>query len=497
MANRTAVSIVLTRDPDSTETYLVERSPKLKFFGGFYAYPGGTLDKEDIDIEIKNSDTVQKESLPYIVAAAREIFEETGILLTQGPEIAREELQNYRKRLLEEQILFDEILKKENQTIDAADFHFICSILTPEFSPVRYDTEFYWVKIPKNVAPEIWEGELVDGKFMSANDALALWRTGEMLIVPPVVFMLKELIGRSVKESVPFISEYAAAYRKGKIHQVYFTPGVQLITLKTSTIPPASTTNTYLVGESQLYIVDPAPTDHGEQNRLWNYFDDRITEGNAFKGILLTHHHSDHIGALAECQKRYDLPIFAHPKTAEKLTTFKFSRTLEDGDELDLGETPDGRPGWKLKVYHTPGHASGHLAFQENRYGAVIAGDLISTVSTIVISPQEGHMATYLRSLEFLESVTEGTIYPGHGPAVRTGKEVLQYFIKHRQQREQKLLGALSSEPQSTFDLVKQVYDDVDSSIWPLAEHSLQAHLIKLIEEGKCEQVGGSYRAIL
>ncbi len=170
---------------------------------------------------------------------------------------------------------------------------------------------------------------------------------------------------------------------------------------------------------------------------------------------------------------------------------------LGDGDELDLGETPDGQPGWKLKVYHTPGHASGHLAFQENRYGAVIAGDLISTVSTIVISPPEGHMATYLRSLEFLESVTEGTIYPGHGPAVRTGKEVLQYFIKHRQEREQKLLGALSSEPQSSFDLVKEVYDDVDSSIWPLAEHSLQAHLIKLLEEGKCEQAGGRYRAIL
>jgi len=497
MANRTAVSIVLTRDPDSTEIYLVERNPKLKFFGGFYACPGGTLDEEDIDIEIKNSDTVQQDSLPYIAAATREIFEETGILLTQGPEVTKEDLQTYRRQLLDELILFDEILEKENQAIDAAEFHFICSILTPEFSPVRYDTEFYWVKIPKNVAPEIWEGELVDGKFISANEALTLWRAGEMLIVPPVVFMLKELVGRSVKESVPFISEYAAAYRRGKIHQVYFTPGIQLITLKTSTIPPASNTNTYLVGESQLYIIDPAPTDSGEQDRLWDYLDDRIKEGNEFKGILLTHHHSDHIGALAECQKRYDLPILAHTRTAEKLTTFKFSRTLEDGDELDLGETPDGRADWKLKVYHTPGHASGHLAFQEDRYGAVIAGDLISTVSTIVISPPEGNMATYLHSLEFLESVTEGTIYPGHGPAVRTGKEVLQYFIKHRQEREQKLLDALSSEPQSPFDLVKKVYDDVDSSIWPLAEHSLQAHLIKLIEEGKCEEVGGSYQAIL
>lgn len=496
MTNRTAVSLVLTRDPDSTEIYLVERNPKLRFFGGFYACPGGTLDKEDLHIEIKNPDTVQKASLPYIVAAAREIFEETGVLLTQGPEISREDLQTYRKQLLDEQILFDEILKKENQTIDAAEFHFICSILTPEFSPVRYDTEFYWVKISENVAPEIWQGELVDGKFISAEEALELWRKGDMLIVPPVVFMLKELVGSSVKKSVPFIAEYAAAYRRGKIHQVYFTPGVQLITLKTRTIPPASTTNTYLVGESQLYIIDPAPTDPGEQDRLWDYLDDRIEEGNEFSGILLTHHHSDHIGALAECLKRYDLPILAHPKTAERMPDVQFNQMLEHGDELDLGETPDGQPDWKLKVYYTPGHAAGHLAFQENRYGAVIAGDLISTVSTIVISPPEGHMVTYLRSLEFLESVTDGMIYPGHGPAVRTGKEVLQYFIRHRQEREKKLLGALSPQPQSPFDLVREVYDDVDSSIWPLAEHSLQAHLIKLIEEGRCEQTGDRYRAL-
>ena len=125
MANRTAVSIVLTRDPDSTEIYLVEHNPKLKFFGGFYACPGGTLDKEDIDIEIKNSDTVQRESLPYIAAAAREIFEETGVLLTQGPEITKENLQSYRKQLLDELILFDEILKKRksNHRRRRASFH--------------------------------------------------------------------------------------------------------------------------------------------------------------------------------------------------------------------------------------------------------------------------------------------------------------------------------------------------------------------------------------
>ena len=105
-------------------------------------------------------------------------------------------------------------------------------------------------------------------------------------------------------------------------------------------------------------------------------------------------------------------------------------------------------------------------------------------------------MGTYMNSLELLESVSAAAIYPSHGPASPNGKPVLQYFIKHRQEREQQLLNALGTAPRSQSQLVQEVYDDVDASIWPLAEHSLRAGLIKLIEEGKCEQVGEEYRAL-
>ena len=98
-----------------------------------------------------------------------------------------------------------------------------------------------------------------------------------------------------------------------------------------------------------------------------------------------------------------------------------------------------------------------------------------------------------MNSLEILASIANGTLYPSHGPAVRDGKRVVHYYIKHRQERENKLLGALSKKPQTSSDLVKQVYDDVDSAIWPLAEHSLRSGLIKLVEEGKCLEVGSGY----
>ena len=497
MSKRKAVSILLTRDPDSTEVFLVERNPKLKFFGGYFAFPGGTLDREDADIAITNAEAFAPELLPYLVAAAREVFEETGVLLAEGQAaLAPEVRAAYRKALLAGERDFTDILQETGLVLDAAYFHPLCNITTPEFAPVRYDTQFFWVKVPEAQAPEIWPGELVSGAFFRAEDALARWHRGEMLIVPPILLMLKALHGSSVRAFVSEVRRVGESYARGALHQVYFTPGVQMVTLRTATLPPATHTNTYLVGESELYVVDPAPSEPAEQARFWDYLDAQLREGRKLRAILLTHHHSDHVGALPACQRRYHLPVWAHRHTAEKLAGVRVDRQLDDGEELPLGTSPDGQPGWHLTVYHTPGHARGHLCFQESRYRALLAGDLISTVSTIVISPPEGHLATYLRSLERLETLADGTLYPSHGPAVRDGRAVVRYYLQHRREREQKLLQALSATPQSLRDLVQQVYDDVEPNLWPLAERSLLAGLEKLMEEEKCERVGEAYRRV-
>ncbi len=491
---RQAVSIILTRNPDNNEIYLVERNPDLKFFGGYYAFPGGTLDRGDDDIPLRNDAGIGQEEVPYILAAAREVFEETGILLSHGETpVPAGRLNAYRQQLLQDEIAFAPMLKREGHYLEASDYHFVCTLLTPEFAPVRYDTRFYWVQLPDNQMPEIVKGELVAGDFYRADTALEKWWAGGMDIVPPVVFMLQHMQTCSLREAMVEVLAEAQAYSEGEIHQIYFTPGIQMLPLVTRTLPPATHTNAYLIGESALYLVDPAASDPREQQRLWTYLDKRLSEGRVLKGILLTHHHSDHVGAVAECQKRYDLPLFAHENTISKLPHLHFDGAFKHGDVLDLGKSPDGKSGWKLEVLHTPGHASGHLALRENRYGAVIAGDMISTLSTIVISPPDGHLATYMKSLELLKSVTDGCIYPSHGSAVKDGKGVLEYFIRHRQEREEKLMHALNSKPQSVTELVQQVYDDVDRSIWPLAKHSLQAGLIKLEEEGKCEKAGGGY----
>ncbi len=489
MAERKAVTIILTHRSDPKKIYLVERNPKLKFFGGYFAYPGGTLDLPDKEVRIEHSEAVPAESLPYIAAAVRETFEETGVLLARASAaISAERLALYRKDLLSEELGFNEILQQEGLVIDARDFHFVVSLLTPEFAPIRYDTQFYKVQMPAGQEPTILEGELISGDFYTAERAFNLWQKGEMSIVPPVIFMLRELLGQTWEHCIHSVRVQAEAYKQGAIHEIYFTPGVHMLPLKTRTLAPATHTNCYLVGDEQLYIIDPAPTEPAEQQRLWDYLEKRVAEGRQLKGILLTHHHADHVGAVSACQEKYGLPVFAHKNTIAHLTDIDFERPLNHGDELELGKTPDGEPEWKLNIYHTPGHAAGHLTFRESRYGAVIAGDLLSTLSTIIIAPPEGHMATYMRSLQFLETITDGTIYPSHGSAVKTGKLLVQHFIKHRQEREDKILTSLTRKPQAIKKLVQTVYNDVNVDLWPLAEQSLQAGLIKLIEEEKCRK---------
>jgi glyoxylase-like metal-dependent hydrolase (beta-lactamase superfamily II)/8-oxo-dGTP pyrophosphatase MutT (NUDIX family) len=483
---------------------LVDRNPALAFFGGYQAFPGGTLEPEDDDLPIRNlptSDDGLGEDFPsFVAAAARELFEETGVWLGRGSTSAPvPALGVDRRKMMRGELSFRDILRSRDEHLDARDFTPLCRITTPPFTPRRYDTWFLGCRLPHGAEIEILPGELEGGGFVRPEVALGQWREGEVLIVPPVLFFLQELArAGNASESpeqafVDRVRQFGESYDQGNLHRVYFAPGVLLAALKTPTKPPATHTNTYLVGHEKLYVIDPAPIDGSEQAKLWNLMDDLIDEGKSLAGILLTHYHPDHVGAVAECQRRYGLPVQAHHDTVSELDGIDFGEPLVHGQELDLGISPDGRPGWKLKAYHVPGHAPGHLAFQESRYETLLVGDLISTISSILVDPTDGHLATYLESLEFLESVAKATVCPGHGPPARDGRKAIQAQIRHRRRREGQLLAALAHGPQSVETLVGKVYTDVDQRMLGLAARSLLSGLIKLQEEGRVQETPTGY----
>ena len=489
---RVAVSLVVSPAERLGEVLLVERNAKLRFFGGYHAFPGGVLDGEDEHVEVLHAE--EPERATFVVAGARELFEETGIWKGRGestpePEVLRED----RRKLIDGAVSFASLLEKYRHHLDAGDFEPLCRITTSPFAPVRYDTWFLRCWLPEDSKLDIWPGELVGGAMIDPATALERWRAGEILVAPPNVIMMEEW-AKGPEGLVERIRELSASYERGKLHRVYFTPGVLLAPLATPTVPPATHTNTCVIGEERLYVVDPSPPDPDEQAKLWELLDELVDEGRKLEGILLTHYHPDHVGALAETQERYQLPAYAHADSIDLLDGVTFERALEHGEEIELGRAPDDRPGWKLRVYHVPGHAPGHLAFHESRYDALIVGDILSTLSSILIDPKDGHLATYLESVRFLESVARGTVYPGHGPPARDGRGTLSKALAHRQEREDQLLAALSHQSCGPDELVPLIYADVDRRMWPLAERSLLSGLIKLEEEGRVRREGQRYR---
>ncbi len=501
MSSRTSVSLLVSPDLNSNRVLLVERNPVLRFMGGYYAFPGGTLDPEDSAIAVAELTVPNGESpdeyRAFVVCAVRELFEETGVLMTHGKrQPDNEQLQDYRQRLLDEEMSFAAILEAEQHYIDGRDFRPMCRITTPPFAPRRYDTWFFRCELPAGQQIQIWPGELTNGHFSAADEALANWRAGDILIVPPVRVLLGLLKDRPDDDYLAAVHELTGEFARGSLHRVSFNPGILLAPLKSPTLPPATHTNCYLVGEEKIYIIDPAAIDADEQARLWNLLDELQAEDRELGAVILTHNHADHMGAAGAAKARYEIPLYGHAETIRLLPELEFDGAIEHEQEIPLGTAPDGNSGWAMTAYHTPGHALGHLVFKENRYNSVIAGDLVSTLSSIIIDPSDGHLATYMQSLEFLRALSDGTVYPAHGPPARVGRDVVTAAIHHRKEREEQIFKALTAEPQSTQQILPTAYPEVDPSFYHVAERALISGLTKLEEDGRALKRAEQYSRV-
>jgi glyoxylase-like metal-dependent hydrolase (beta-lactamase superfamily II) len=187
------------------------------------------------------------------------------------------------------------------------------------------------------------------------------------------------------------------------------------------------------------------------------------------------------------------LPIAAHQATADRLRgEVRIDRILSDDEPLAYGPR-----GWR--ALHLPGHTQGHLCFIEGGSGAVAAGDLVAGGSTVVIDPPEGDMHDYLRSLDRLLALSPRTIYPAHGQVVPAGAELLRGYLAHRLEREGKVAAALAAHaprgPALPEELVPGAYPEISPELYPLAERSLIAHLLKLVKDGRANEAGGRFSA--
>lgn len=279
------------------------------------------------------------------------------------------------------------------------------------------------------------------------------------------------------------------------LRPIDISPGVSAFAARTPTLPPATHTNSYALGEREVLLVEPA-TPYDDERREWLAWAEGLrSSGRRLVAIVLTHHHIDHVGGAEFLARELALPLWAHDITAARLPELHIARRLEDGEALTL----DGPSPQQWTVLHTPGHAPGHVCLHERALGAVVVGDMVATEGTILVETHDGDMRLYLEQLERLKALRSRSALPAHGAPIDDPAALFTHYVRHRLKREQKVLAALRAqgpEGATPSELVRTAYDDTPPSIWGIAQMSLEAHLVKLAGDGLASSDGQRYRAL-
>jgi len=424
-----------------------QRSPTMPFLGGVWSFPGGGVSGR--------RDGPADEG-GFVQAALRELHEETGL----HPDVLG---------------------------VDASDLKPVVRWVTPPWSPLRFDTQFFHVALDQDVPsasiqPLDEEPELLGLDFHDPAELLRRWEALEVVLAPPAFLVLQALERGDARDADALAATLAGTEGHTQEHFEPM-PGIRMLPLRSPTLPPATHTNAYILGHERLVVVDPATKEPEERERLLRVLK-RIHR--PVEAVFLTHHHADHVAAAEWLRDQTGAPIWAHPETAARVD-FEVDDGFEDGDELDLGRDEQGRK-FVWRLLHTPGHAAGHLCLQDERPGArgLICGDMVASIGTIIVDPDDGDMATYVRQLERLEALGETTLMPSHGAPIVDGKAKLRHYIGHRRARGAKVRAALEAfaAPATPEDLLPQAYADTDRRVWPLAARACLAHLIEGVELG-------------
>jgi len=261
-------------------------------------------------------------------------------------------------------------------------------------------------------------------------------------------------------------------------------PGIRRLIAPNPGLMTGPGTNSYILGIDEIAVVDPGPA-------IATHIGQIIADsGGPIRQILVTHTHPDHSPAAMRLAAETGARLLgiAAPQGPHQDASFVPDRTLADGDVLEV----DGE---RLRVLHTPGHASNHLCYLHETHRWLFTGDHIINGSTVVIDPPDGNMRHYLDSLARLRNEQIDCIAPGHGAVIDTPDEAIGWLIEHRLNREAKVVHALDAHPDNTLSrLVVHVYAEVDPAIHDLAERSLLAHLEKLEDEGRAVRVAERWR---
>ena len=244
-------------------------------------------------------------------------------------------------------------------------------------------------------------------------------------------------------------------------------------------------TGTYILGTGNVAVIDPGPDNLEHIEAILAGL-----EGETISHILVTHTHTDHSPGCRPLQAQTGAPTYAFgPHGAGKLEE---GVQVEEGGDMDF--TPDHliKHGdiiqggdWTVECVYTPGHTSNHMCFALQEQKALFTGDHVMGWSTSIISPPDGDMAAYMRSLELLLERDDAVYWPTHGPSIVDPKAHVRAFIAHRLEREDQILKCIDEGTHLIREMVPLMYRDTPEFMYPAAARSVLAAMENLLQKNK------------
>lgn len=283
---------------------------------------------------------------------------------------------------------------------------------------------------------------------------------------------------------IPFVRDLKFAY--GEVDQV--SPLIRRVICKNPGPFTYVGTGVYIIGKGDVAVIDPGPPIDAHFEAL-----KRALAGERVTHVLTTHTHLDHSPLAHPLAQWAGARVYGVPDPAGSREHASLEEDGQEGFAPDVlvkdGDVFTG-PGWTLEAITTPGHMSNHVCYALREENALFSGDHIMGWSTTVISPPDGNMGDYYRSLDKIRARGFSTLWPTHGPPVREVTPFIDAYAAHRRAREEAIVARLKAGDTLIPEMVKVIYKDVDVRLHAPAAHSVLAHMIHLVEAGRATADG-------
>ncbi len=441
-----AVSVILTCGDD---IFAIQRQNFLTAFPGYWAFPGGKVEKNDADFYSTCSVT-QGLDPKLFGAVIREIQEELGVDLNH----------------------------EISQGVVSSCSYFGLAV-TPDFNPLRFATHFFKIELTKKIPFVVDTNEARLFEWVKPENLLKRYEEGQLLAVPPVVKVIQSL---SSTPDISHVGDLNISYNSEEfVPYIESLKGIRQIMPLSHTLPPATRTNAFLIGDDQAKktIVDPSPKDEEEYRKF-----KKTLQLFGVDQVLITHHHPDHYERCNLLAREFNLPILLGQYTKDKILT-KHPNYFDGLTVIILheGDVVTTWLGHDVLVMEVPGHDEGQIAIYSKDLSWFLAGDLFQGIGTVVIGGEEGDMSKYFTTLSKVINLAPKILFPSHGIGLG-GTTILEKTLNHRKEREAQVY-ALHTEGLTSEEMLPRLYGEIDRGLWPYALENIKKHIQKLKSENR------------